>query len=108
MYIGHGSWISGLRGGIEFENQVMLGPYVKIVSSNHLFDETGSARFKKGEGEKIHIGYGTWIAAGAVITSGSIVGKGCLIAAGAVVTKQFGDKVVIGGIPAKILKDNEY
>ena len=27
VYIGHGSWISGLRGGIVFEDEVMLGPY---------------------------------------------------------------------------------
>ena len=34
VYIGHGCWLSGLRGGIELKDQAMLGPFVVIVSSN--------------------------------------------------------------------------
>lgn len=108
VYIGHGCWISGLRGGVVFEDQVMLGPYVKMVSSNHRFDETGSARFKKGEGKQIKVGYGTWIASGVILTSGVTIGKGCLIAAGAVVTKSFTNSQIIAGVPAKVIKKNYY
>ena len=108
VYIGHGSWISGLRGGIVFEDEVMLGPYVKIVSSNHRFNNRGSARFKQGVGELIHIGYGTWIASGVTITSGVRIGKCCLIGAGSVVTKSFDESLVIGGVPAKVLNKNNY
>ena len=32
------------------------------------------------------------------------IGSGCIVAAGSVVTKSFGDNLVIGGIPAKIIK----
>lgn len=102
VYIGHGSWISGLRGGVKFEDEVMLGPYVKMVSSNHTF-ENGSARFAKGEGKKINVGFGTWIASGVIVVSGVNIGQSCLIAAGSVVTKDIPPFSKVAGIPAKII-----
>lgn len=102
VYIGHGCWISGVRGGIKFEDEVMLGPFVKMVSSNHT-QGNNSFRFGPGIGAKITIGKGTWIASNAVITAGVKIGDCCLVAAGAVVTKDFDSFSVIGGIPAKII-----
>jgi maltose O-acetyltransferase len=100
VYIGHGSWISGLRGGLILEDNVMLGPYVCMVSSNHTF-KNGSARFSDGVGGVIRIGKGTWIAAGTIVTAGVTVGRSCLLAAGAVVTRDVPDMTVVGGVPAK-------
>ena len=102
VYIGHGCWISGIRGGIILNDEVMLGPGVKMVSSNHT-SINGSYRFGPGVGKKISIGYGTWVAANVVITAGVNVGEGCLIAAGAVLTNDFDSNSIIGGIPARIL-----
>ena len=102
VYIGHGSWISGLRGGLELEDEVMLGPYVCIISSNHQFVD-GSARFPQGVGGKIKIGSGTWIASGATVVAGVSIGRGCLIAAGCVVTKNVPDEAIVGGVPGKLL-----
>lgn len=102
VYIGHGSWISGIRGGIIFNDEVMLGPSVKMVSSNHT-SIRGSYRFGPGIGKQISIGKGTWIAANVVITAGVRVGDGCLIAAGAVLSQDFDSNLVIGGVPARII-----
>lgn len=102
VYFGYGSWISGLRGGILFEDEVMLGPYVKIISSNHTFQD-GSARFAPGVGGKITIGKGTWVASGVIITAGSKIGKSCLLAAGSVITKEVPDFSIMAGVPAKII-----
>lgn len=102
VYIGHGSWISGLRGGLLLEDEVMLGPFVNMVSSNHTFLE-GSARFGKGEGGRIEIGSGTWIASGVTVTAGVTVGRSCLLAAGAVVTKNIDKGSIAGGVPAKTI-----
>ncbi len=102
VYIGHGSWISGLRGGIILEDEVMIGPYVKMVSSNHTF-ENGSARFAPGIGGEIKIGYGTWIASGVTITAGVEVGRGSLLAASTVVTKNIPEDSIAAGIPAIII-----
>lgn len=102
VYIGHGSWISGVRGGVKLDDQVMLGPFVRMVSSNHLF-ENGSARFPSGVGAPIQVGYGTWIAGGATLIAGTTVGRSCLIAAGCVVTSNVPDQAIIGGVPGRII-----
>ncbi len=102
VYIGHGSWISGLRGGVHLHDEVMLGPFVRMVSSNHTFSG-GSARFAPGEGGAISIGRGTWIAGGATVVAGVTVGPSCLLAAGCVVTRDVAEGNCVGGIPAKVI-----
>lgn len=52
----------------------------------------------------ISIGDGTWIGMGVKVLDGTSIGKGCIIAAGAVVRGCFPDNVLIGGIPARIIK----
>lgn len=52
----------------------------------------------------VKIGPGCWIGANACIVDGVSIGEGCIIAAGAVVTRSFGSNLVIGGVPAKVLK----
>ncbi len=102
VYIGYSSWISGLRGGIVISDDVIIGPFVCIVSSNHTF-KNGSARFGKGKGGKIFIGKGCWIASGVTITAGVSIGESCLIAAGAVVTHDVNDGEIVAGVPAKCI-----
>lgn len=102
VYIGHGSWISGLRGGIRLDDEVMIGPGVKMVSNNHTF-VNGSARFGPGIGKPIHIGKGAWIASNVVVTAGVKVGASCLLAASTVVTKDTQERAIVAGIPGKII-----
>ncbi len=102
VYIGHGSWVSGIYGGIVLENEVMTGPFVAMVSSNHTFVD-GSARFGPPSPARIVIGAGTWIAARVTITAGVRVGHSCLLAAGAVVCKDVPDGMCVGGVPAKLI-----
>lgn len=46
-----------------------------------------------------------WIGAGATILPGVTIGENSVVAAGAVVSKDVPDNVVVGGVPAKILKE---
>ena len=60
----------------------------------------------------ITIGHDVWIAARAIIMPGVTIGDGAVIAAGSVVTKDVSAWTVVGGNPAKFikertLKDNE-
>ena len=102
VYIGPDCWICGIRGGIKFDDQVMLGPQICMSSSNHII-KNNSYRFGPGEGKKIHIKKGTWIASNCVIVAGVTIGECCLIAAGAVVTKDIESNSIVGGVPAEII-----
>ena len=56
-------------------------------------------------GLPITIGDNCWIGGGAIINPGVSLGNNVVVASGSVVTKSFGDNVIIGGNPAKIIKE---
>jgi maltose O-acetyltransferase len=45
-----------------------------------------------------------WIGDRVLILKGSEIGEGCVVAAGAVVSGKFPPDVLIGGVPAKIIR----
>lgn len=57
--------------------------------------------------ESIVIGNNVWFGNGCKVLRGSRIGDNSIIAAGAVVKGQFGSNVVIGGVPARVLKEIE-
>ena len=81
----------------------MLAPCVKIFSATHPVD--AATRTSGLElGLPVTIGDNCWIGGGAIINPGVSIGNNVVVASGAVVTKSFGDNVLIGGCPAKIIK----
>lgn len=52
----------------------------------------------------VSIGSGSWLGANAVILPGTTLGRNTVVAAGAVVRGTFPDHVVLGGVPAKVLR----
>ena len=52
------------------------------------------------------IGDHVWIGLNATILKGVRIGNGAVVAAGAVVTADVPENTLVGGVPAKILKDN--
>lgn len=102
VYIGFNSYIG--QGEVILNDEVLIGNFVSLTASNHL-RKNDSYRFGGFEAKTIVVGKGTWIGANSCILAGVNIGKGCLVAAGAVVNKSFSDNLIIGGIPAKILRD---
>lgn len=102
VYIAKGCWINAI-GGIEFEDEIVLAPYVVMSSNNHGFKDNSVQR-GGAHPAPIKIGFGTWIAAHSVVTAGVTVGKGNLIAANSVVTNNTEDNVVMAGVPARYIK----
>ncbi len=81
---------------------VLIGPsehdYRLPVTSPHLLDQ-GPGK------EPPVIGDDVWIGANAVVFRGIAVGTGAVIATGAVVTRNVPPYVIVGGVPAKVIKD---
>ncbi|MBQ5617563.1 MAG: sugar O-acetyltransferase, partial [Alistipes sp.] len=53
----------------------------------------------------IHIGRNVWIGAGAMILPGVTIGENAIIAAGAVVNKDVAPNMIVGGVPARELRE---
>lgn len=89
------------QGGITIGDGTLVGHNVVFATINH--DENPDKRANM-HPSPIHIGKNVWIGANATILPGVSIGDGAIIAAGAVVTKYVPACVVVGGIPAKIIK----
>ena len=88
-------------GIIEIEDDVLIGPDVRIATVNHdLKDRHHQFYFKK-----VTIKKNAWICMGAIICPGVTIGENSVVAAGSVVTKDVPDNVIVGGNPAKIIKN---
>ena len=90
------------RGGIEIEDDVMIGPEVTLLTANHDFADHWVLLCGK-----IHIKKNAWIGARAVILPGITVGENAVVAAGAVVTKDVEANTVVGGNPARVIRKLE-
>ncbi len=53
----------------------------------------------------IYIGDDVWIATGCIILPGSSIGKGSVVTARSLINKKFPKNCLIGGTPAKIIKE---
>ncbi len=103
--IGEYSVIRG-QGGVEIGDRVYTSPFTQIIAVNHVFDERERPFTEQGiTAEGIIIENDVWIGANAVITDGVRVGQGAVIAAGAVVTKDVPPHTVVGGVPARVIKE---
>lgn len=58
-------------------------------------------------GKQVMIGNNVWIGGRAVINPGIRIGNNVVIASGAVVTKDVPDNIIVGGNPAKVIKQLE-
>lgn len=95
----------GGAGGIVVGEDVVAGQFIRFHSENHNYKNKDLLIKNQGvTHEGIVIGNNCWIGAGAVFLDGAKLGDGCVVAANAVVTKKYPSNVVIGGIPARVLK----
>lgn len=103
VYIAHNCWINGTD-AIKLEDNVVIGPYSVIVTTEHRFVD-GEVSNNEFYTSPVTIKKGTWLASHVVVTKGVTIGKGCLVAAGAVVTKDVDDFSMVGGVPAKRIRE---
>jgi maltose O-acetyltransferase len=88
---------------IRIGDNCFLAPGVHIYTATHPIE--AEARISGAEfGKPVTIGHNVWIGGRAIINPGVNIGHNVVIASGAVVTKDVPDNVVVGGSPARIIK----
>lgn len=90
------------QGGIFIGDGTLIGHNVVLATINHdLRPENRADMYMK----PIVIGKNVWIGANATILPGVTIGDGAIVAAGAVVAKDVAANTVVGGVPAKLMKN---
>ncbi len=90
------------HGGIFIGDNVLFGHNVVLATLDHDLDP---AKRDLLHCAPIRIGNDVWVGANATITKGVIIGDGAVIAAGAVVTRDVPPRTVVGGVPAKVIRE---
>ena len=105
LAVNRGSLIDG-KGEVEIGDDVLIGPNVVITSAQHCFERPDLPMNVQPEKKaRVRIGNDVWIGAHAVIVPGVSIGDRVVIAAGAVVTRDVDSHSVVGGVPARKIKD---
>ena len=90
------------RGGITIGNDVFIAPKVNLITINHDSDpENRSATY----GRPIVIEDKVWIGINSTILPGVTVGYGSIVGANSVETHDVSPYTVVGGNPAKFIKE---
>lgn len=87
----------GENTGIGFRTMI-------ITSSNPNGPYSELKKLYSNETKPVKIGDNSWIGAGSLILPGITIGNYSIVAAGSVVTKDVPDYYVVGGVPAKLIK----
>lgn len=97
------------NGLVEIGDNCDIAPDVMFLTGGHeIGDQT--RRAGKGETYSISVGNGTWIGARATISGETKIGSSCVVAACACVVSDIGDNTLVGGVPAKTIRElsDEY
>ena len=93
-------------GGLTIGNYVMIAQDSCIYSAQHRFDDLAIPMlYQKNELASTVIEDDVWIGAKAIILAGVRIGRGSIVGAGAVVTKDVTPYSIVGGVPARIIKN---
>lgn len=93
-------------GRVALGSRIFLAAYCYLVGGTHRFDRTDipimdQERTARG----IAVGDNCWLGAGAVVDDGVTIGRDAVVGAGAVVTRDVPDYAIVGGVPARQIRD---
>lgn len=96
-------------GPVTIGNYVIIAQNVVMSGLNHSYQDIGiPTSLQKCTVAEIKIEDEVWIGANSVITAGVTIGKHSVVAGGSVVTKDVPPYTIVGGNPAKIIKQFNF
>ena len=91
---------------IEVGDFTLVGQYVTIMDHEaHEIDP--NKRRQIGKIGEVIIGKNVWIGNNVIILKNTIIGDNSIVAAGSIVSGYFDSNIIIGGVPAKKIKNRE-
>ena len=98
--VGNDAFLDG-RKGLFIGNNVNIAGDVRIYTMEH---DVNSPSFE-GIGSPVHIKDLVYIGSRVTILTGVEIGEGAVVSSGAVVTKSVPPWTIVGGVPAKFIKN---
>ena len=106
-YIGHHSHFACTEDGstLKVGSNCMISSYVQVRTgdSHSILDMEGN---RINPAADVYIGDHCWLGEGCHIMKGVILERDSIVSTGAIVTKSAGPNVLLGGVPAKVIKEN--
>lgn len=94
------------QGGVQIGDRVYTSPMTQLIAVNHVVDDPLRPFVEQGiTAQGIIVEDDVWLGANAVITDGVRIGKGAVVAAGAVVTQDVPPHTIVGGVPARVIRE---
>ena len=93
---------------IKFGNYILIAYDVSFVGKDdHGVSMPGETIWNSGRGDtqKTIVGNDVWIGFGVIVIGGVKIGDGAIVAAGSVVTKDVEPCTIVGGNPARFIKN---
>jgi len=90
------------QGGIFIDDGALIGHGVVLATLDH---DLAPEKRQQLHPAPIHIGKGVWIGSNATVTKGVTIGDNAVVAAGAVVNKDVAPNTIVGGVPARFIKN---
>lgn len=92
------------NGAVTLGDNIDVGPDVTFLTGTH---QIGSSKRRAGEGYNcdITIGTGCWLGGKSTFVNSIQIGEGSVVAAGALVCKTITSNSLVGGVPAKVIKE---
>ena len=112
VFIPTGATFLSSEARIIIGNNVMFGPNVMIATGNHRIDVIGKYMIdvkekREKDDEDVIIENDVWIGMNAMILKGVHIGEGSVIGAGAIVTKDIPDNAIAYGNPCRVVRENK-
>jgi len=106
-YVGHHSHLAVTENGSKLNvgSDGMISSYVQIRTgdSHSIVDMSGN---RINRAQSIMIGDHCWLGEGCKVLKGVTLEGNDVVSTGAIVTNSFGEYLLLGGIPAKVLKES--